>query len=100
MTIGLDIAGIDFLSPDISRSVRETGCGIIEVNAAPGFRMHLEPAEGQARNVTKPVIDMLLPPGTASRIPILAIHGTKGKSTTVRLARAHRLPGGPHGGIT
>src|SRR3546814_20512036 len=63
MTIGLDIAGIDFLSPDISRSVRETGGGIIEVNAAPGFRMHLEPAEGQARHVTKPVIDILFPPG-------------------------------------
>src|SRR3546814_3684243 len=59
MTIGLDVAGIDFLSPDISRSVRETGGGIIEVNAAPGFRMHLEPAAGQARNVTKPVIDKI-----------------------------------------
>src|SRR3546814_12029080 len=92
MTIGLDVAGIDFLSPDISRSVRETGGGIIEVNAAPGFRMHLEPAEGQARNVTKPVTDMPFPPGRASSLPLLAITGTNGKSTTIRLAAAHPHP--------
>lgn len=83
--IGLDIAGIDFIAPDISRSVHETGGGIIEVNAAPGFRMHLQPSEGRARNVARPVMDMLFPRGTPTRIPILAITGTNGKSTTSRM---------------
>jgi cyanophycin synthetase len=94
-TIGLDIAGIDFIAPDICRSVHETGGGIIEVNAAPGFRMHLQPSEGRARNVARPVIDMLFPRGAPTRIPILAITGTNGKSTTSRMVghilRAHGL---------
>jgi cyanophycin synthetase len=94
-TIGLDIAGIDFIAPDICRSVHETGGGIIEVNAAPGFRMHLQPSQGRARNVARPVIEMLFPRGTPTRIPILAITGTNGKSTTARMVghimRAHGL---------
>jgi cyanophycin synthetase len=61
--VGLDIAGIDFIAPDISRSVRETGGGIIELNAAPGFRMHLEPSVGPPRDVARPVIEMLFPRG-------------------------------------
>ncbi|WP_426955566.1 cyanophycin synthetase [Muricoccus radiodurans] len=85
LAIGLDVAGIDFLAPDISRSVRETGGGIVEVNAAPGFRMHLEPFEGWARDIARPVIDMLFPDGATGRIPILAITGTNGKSTTTRM---------------
>jgi cyanophycin synthetase len=93
--IGLDVAGIDFIAPDITRSVHETGGGIIEVNAAPGFRMHLQPSEGRPRNVARPVIDMLFPRGTPTRIPILAITGTNGKSTTSRMVghilRAHGL---------
>jgi len=93
--IGLDVAGIDFIAPDISRSVHVTGGGIIEVNAAPGFRMHLQPSEGRPRNVARPVIDMLFPKGSPSRIPILAITGTNGKSTTARMVghilRAHGL---------
>jgi cyanophycin synthetase len=87
MIVGLDIAGIDFIAPDISKSVRETGGGIIEVNAAPGFRMHLEPSEGTPRNVAKPVIDMLFPRGQRSRVPIIAITGTNGKSTTARMVK-------------
>ena len=83
--IGLDIAGIDFLAPDITRPVTDTGGGIVEINAAPGFRMHLEPAEGQARNVAKPVIDMLFPDKRPARIPVVAVTGTNGKSTTVRM---------------
>ncbi|MCB4858855.1 cyanophycin synthetase [Sphingobium sp. PNB] len=82
---GLDICGIDFLSPDIARSVRETGGGIVELNAAPGFRMHLEPSSGRARDVAGPVIDALFPRGRSSRIPIFSITGTNGKSTTVRM---------------
>jgi cyanophycin synthetase len=84
--LGLDIAGIDFIAPDIAQSVRETGGGVIEVNAAPGFRMHLEPSEGSPRDVAGPVIDMLFPRGGRGRIPIVAITGTNGKSTVTRMA--------------
>lgn len=87
MILGLDVAGIDFIAPDIARSVHETGGGVIEVNAAPGFRMHLEPSEGASRDVARPVIEMLFPRGSRSRVPILAITGTNGKSTTARMLR-------------
>jgi len=83
--VGLDIAGIDFICPDISVPVRETGGGIVEVNAAPGFRMHTHPTEGEAQYVAKPVIDALFPPGTPSRIPIVAVTGSNGKTTTARM---------------
>jgi cyanophycin synthetase len=83
--IGLDVAGIDFLTPDISHPVRETGGAIVEVNAAPGFRMHTHPTEGEPQYVAKPVIDMLFPPGTPSRIPIISVTGSNGKTTTVRM---------------
>jgi cyanophycin synthetase len=83
--VGLDVCGIDFLSPDITRPVSETGGGIVELNAAPGFRMHLEPSVGQPRDVAGPVIDALFPHSRRSRIPIFAVTGTNGKSTTVRM---------------
>jgi cyanophycin synthetase len=82
---GLDVAGIDFLTPDISQPVRETGGAIVEVNAAPGFRMHTHPTEGEPQYVAKPVIDLLFPPGTPTRIPIVAVTGSNGKTTTVRM---------------
>lgn len=88
--VGLDIAGIDFLCPDIKTSVLESGGGIIEVNASPGFRMHLEPFQGRPRNVARPVLGMLFPAGTNGRIPVFAITGTNGKSTTARML-AHIL---------
>ena len=84
--VGLDIAGIDVLSPDISVPFRENGAVIIEVNAAPGLRMHTHPTEGKPRNVGAPVVDMLYPPGQAYTIPVIAITGTNGKTTTTRLA--------------
>ena len=90
--IGLDVAGIDLICPDITVPVTETGGAIVEVNASPGFRMHLAPSEGIARNVAEPVMNMLFPPGTPSRIPIFAITGTNGKTTTTRLI-AHILKG-------
>ncbi len=83
--IGLDVCGIDFLTDDIARSFHETGGAICEVNAAPGFRMHVAPSEGQPRDVAGPVIDMLFPPGTPSRVPIASITGTNGKTTTTRM---------------
>jgi cyanophycin synthetase len=83
--IGLDICGIDIMASDLSTPLEENGGAVLEVNAAPGFRMHIDPSEGLARNVAEPVIDMLYPPGTSSRIPIIAISGTNGKTTTTRL---------------
>ncbi len=83
--IGLDIAGIDVVTPDISKPLREVDGVVVEVNAAPGFRMHVAPSEGLPRNVAGAVMDMLFPPGQPSRVPILAVTGTNGKTTTTRL---------------
>ena len=88
--IDLDIGGVDFLTRDISESYRDAGGGICEVNAGPGFRMHVAPSEGTPRDVAGPVIDMLFPPDQPSRIPIAAVTGTNGKTTTSRML-AHIL---------
>src|ERR1700752_3882204 len=92
--IGLDVGGVDFLSKNITESYRAIGGGICEVNAAPGFRMHVAPSEGTPRDVAGPVIDMLFPPVTPSRVPIAAITGTNGKTTTARmLAHVTKMAG-------
>lgn len=83
--IGLDICGIDIMAKDLYTPVKENGGAILEVNAAPGFRMHIEPAEGLPRNVAEPVIEMLFPDRGNGRIPIIAVTGTNGKTTTTRL---------------
>jgi cyanophycin synthetase len=83
--IGLDVGGVDFVCPDITRSYKEVGGAIVEINAAPGFRMHVAPTEGKSRDVAGPVIDMLFPKGTRYRIPIAAITGTNGKTTVTRM---------------
>jgi cyanophycin synthetase len=83
--IGLDICGIDIMAPDLRLPISENGGAVLEVNAAPGFRMHIDPAVGLPRNVAEPVIEMLFPKGSAGRIPIIAITGTNGKTTTTRL---------------
>ncbi|MFT4540402.1 MAG: cyanophycin synthetase [Planctomycetota bacterium] len=83
--IGLDVAGVDFLTTDISESFNLTGGAICEVNAAPGFRMHVAPSEGTPRDAAGPVLDMLFPSGSPSRIPIVSVTGTNGKTTTVRM---------------
>jgi cyanophycin synthetase len=83
--VGLDVAGIDFIAPDITVPVREAGGAIVEVNAAPGFRMHTHPTEGEPQYVARPVIDLLFPAGSPSRIPIVAVTGSNGKTTTVRM---------------
>lgn len=92
--VGLDVVGIDFITPDITESYRDVGGGICEVNAAPGFRMHVAPTEGKPRDVAGPVMDMLFPEGSKSRIPIAAITGTNGKTTACRmLAHIHKMGG-------
>ncbi len=83
--VGLDVGGVDFLTDDITQSWREVGGAIVEVNAAPGFRMHVAPSEGTPRDVAGPVMDMLFPPGTPSRIPVAIVTGTNGKTTTTRM---------------
>jgi cyanophycin synthetase len=83
--IGLDVCGVDIMAKNLTQPLKENGGVILEVNAAPGFRMHLAPSEGLPRNVAAPVIDMLYPPGKNCRIPIIAVTGTNGKTTTTRL---------------
>ena len=83
--VGLDICGIDLMATDISIPLNESRGAVIEVNAAPGFRMHIAPTEGLPRNVAAPVVDMLFPRGSTARIPIIAVTGTNGKTTTTRL---------------
>ena len=83
--IGLDICGIDIMVKDLRSPVKENGGAILEVNAAPGFRMHIDPSVGLPRNVAEPVVDMLFPKGSTGNIPIIAITGTNGKTTTARL---------------
>jgi cyanophycin synthetase len=85
MVVGLDIAGIDFITEDISESAREHGGAIVEVNAGPGFRMHTNPTEGHPRHVGRAVVDMMFPRGSESRVPIVAVTGTNGKTTTSRM---------------
>jgi cyanophycin synthetase len=98
--IGLDVGGVDFLTTDVTESYKEIGGAICEVNAAPGFRMHMAPSEGRPRDVGGRVMDMLFPPGTPSRIPIAAITGTNGKTTTARMLAHIQKLAGQHVGLT
>ena len=100
MVVGLDVAGIDFITPDIARSVREQRGAIVEVNAGPGFRMHTHPTEGHPRHVGRAVIDMLFPPGSPSRVPIVAVTGTNGKTTTSRMIAHIMKTAGKRVGLT
>ena len=83
--IGLNVIGIDLITTDHKIPLSDSNGGVIEVNAAPGFRMHVNPAEGKPRNVAGAVVDMLFPPGSKYDIPIVAVTGTNGKTTTIRL---------------
>ena len=83
--VGLDIGGVDFLTSDITMSYKEVGGAIVEINAAPGFRMHVAPSEGEPRDVSGKVMDMLFPPGSPRRIQLASITGTNGKTTTSRM---------------
>lgn len=90
--IGLDIAGLDVLTPDIGVPFKDNGAVIIEINAAPGIRMHTHPAEGKSRNVAAAILDLLYPSGARITIPVIAVTGTNGKTTTTRLI-AHLFRG-------
>ncbi len=98
--IGLDVGGVDFLTTNIAESYKKIGGGICEINAAPGFRMHVSPSEGTPRDAAGPVIDMLFPPGASSRVPIAAITGTNGKTTTARMLAHIAKMGGYTPGLT
>jgi cyanophycin synthetase len=98
--VGLDIAGIDVISPTVEKPIADVGGGIVEVNAAPGFRMHTDPTEGTPRDAAGAVIEMLYPPGAPSRIPIVSITGTNGKTTTTRLLSHIARYAGHHVGLT
>ena len=92
--VGLDVCGVDFITKDVTRSYKDIGGGICELNAAPGFRMHTSPSEGEPRDAAGAVMDMLFPAGTPTRVPIYSVTGTNGKTTTVRmLAHIHKLSG-------
>lgn len=98
--IGLDVGGVDFISPNIAESYKNIGGGICEINAAPGFRMHVAPSEGTPRDAAGPVIDMLFAPGAPTRVPIAAITGTNGKTTTARMLAHIAKMGGFTPGLT
>ena len=98
--VGLDICGIDIMAPDLKTPIKENGGAIIEMNAAPGFRMHLKPSYGTPRNVAAPVMDMLFPNNDQGRIPIIAITGTNGKTTTTRLTAYITQTAGYNTGFT
>ena len=88
--IGLDICGIDIIAQDITRPLAESGTAVIEVNASPGFRMHLYPSVGKPRDVGADVVEMLFPDNNSGRIPVIAVTGTNGKTTTTRIT-AHLM---------
>jgi cyanophycin synthetase len=93
--VGLDIAGIDVVATSVRVPLEESGGAIVEVNAAPGLRMHLDPSEGQGRAVGEAIIESMFQPGDDARVPVLAVTGTNGKTTTVRCI-AHILKGLGH----
>ncbi|HEY0079684.1 MAG TPA: cyanophycin synthetase [Pyrinomonadaceae bacterium] len=83
--VGLNICGVDLVLEDIAKPLSEQRGGVIELNASPGLRMHLYPSEGRAQNVAEKIVDIMYPPGTPSRIPVISITGTNGKTTVTRM---------------
>ncbi|HEY0972493.1 MAG TPA: cyanophycin synthetase [Gemmatimonadales bacterium] len=98
--VGLDVAGVDVVSPDVGVPFADNDGAIIEVNAGPGLRMHTHPTEGRARDVAGPIVDLLFPPGAPVRVPVVAVTGTNGKTTTTRLVAHLMRRGGQAVGYT
>ncbi len=98
--IGIDIAGIDFVTEDISKSILDTGGVIVEVNTAPGIRMHLYPSEGKPRNVARDIVNFLFPTAESFRFPIVSVTGTNGKTTVARLVQHGLMKTGHTVGLT
>ena len=98
--VGLDICGVDVVCEGVHRPLEETGGGIVELNAAPGLRMHLSPSYGKPRAVGEAIVDLMFPPGEDGRIPVVAVSGTNGKTTTVRLVAAMLRASGLRTGMT
>jgi cyanophycin synthetase len=98
--VGLDIAGIDVVADDIALPLEDQQGAVIEVNACPGLRMHLEPTEGMPRDVGAAIVDTLFPMGDEGRIPVAAVTGTNGKTTVVRLLSHLAAAGGATVGTT
>jgi cyanophycin synthetase len=97
--VGLDIAGVDVICRDISRPMEEQGGIVVEVNAAPGLRMHLDPSVGKPRPVGEAIVSTMFPPGENGRIPVVAVAGTNGKTTTVRMVGHILKAAGRHVGM-
>lgn len=97
--VGLDVCGIDLVAPSVASPLPRSGAGVIEVNAAPGLRMHHFPSEGMPRDAGKAVVDMLFP-GGRGRIPIVSITGTNGKTTVTRMVAAAAAASGRTVGMT
>src|SRR5258708_2072965 len=102
VVVGLDVCGVDLRLADIAAPLHgiDQGGTVIEVNACPGLRMHQSPAEGTPRDVAGAIIDSLYPPGASSRIPVIAVTGTNGKTTTVRMTAPVLRPAGLRSGIS
>ena len=98
--LGIDIAGVDIVAEDISKSILETGGVIVEVNTAPGIRMHLYPAEGRPRDVAKDIVDFLFPDEKSALFPIVSVTGTNGKTTVCRLIQHVLMQAGRTVGLT
>jgi cyanophycin synthetase len=98
--MNLDICGIDIITEDVTIPITEKNGAVIEVNAGPGLRMHLSPTEGMARNVAKPLVNMLFPNNANGRIPVVAVSGTNGKTTVTRLIAHLAQAAGHHTGYT
>jgi cyanophycin synthetase len=97
--VGLDIAGVDVICRDISRPMEEQGGIVVEVNAAPGLRMHLDPSVGKPRPVGEAIVSTMFPAGENGRIPVVAVAGTNGKTTTVRMVGHILKAAGRHVGM-
>lgn len=99
-TVGLDICGVDMVCDSVIRPLEVTGGGIVEVNAAPGLRMHITPSYGLGRQVGEAIVSSMFAPGEDGRIPLVAVAGTNGKTTTVRLTAHLLATAGHHVGMT